>query len=290
MQSNRDVAGSRRIGMHIRTGRGLDRAAALIKDLGLETVALFTGNPSAWRSAPVDAKATDQFRQALAEMDVRPVLSHAMYLINLASPNPTFYQKSQDALHAELTRAQAYGVTDVVTHIGSHMGDGPEAGIARVIPALDAVLTNVPNPVGLLLEISAGGGAYIGSRFEDLGEILTALPQHAPRLGVCLDTAHAYASGYDLHGAPAMDAAIGQLADLVGPDRIRACHCNDTMVELGGKADRHHHVGQGNIGMEGFRALLHHPALRQSAFILETPGEERLEGLQNLTTLRELAR
>ena len=280
----------RRIGMHVPTGRGLERAAALIQELRLNTVALFTGNPSAWRSAPVDVRATDQFREAMARLDVRPVLSHAMYLINLASPDASVYQKSQQALHDELTRAPAYGCADVVTHIGSHLGAGREAGIARVVAALDAVLTRAPTQAGLLLEISAGGGAYIGSRFEDVAEILNALPRHAPRLGVCLDTAHAYASGYDLNGTAAMRAAIDQLVALVPAARIRACHCNDTTVPCGGKADRHHHIGQGNIGMDGFRELLHHPALAQAAFILETPGEEMLEGVQNLTTLRELAR
>ncbi|HYM49105.1 MAG TPA: deoxyribonuclease IV [Candidatus Limnocylindrales bacterium] len=283
------MPGTRRIGMHIRTGRGLDRAAQSVKDLGLDTVALFTGNPSAWRSAPVDAGATDQFRQTMRALDVHPVLSHAMYLINLASPNPTFYQKSQDALVAELSRAQAYGCADAVTHVGSHMGEGREAGITRVVRALDAVLGRSQSPVGLLLEISAGGGAYIGSRFEDLAEILDRLPQHAPRLGVCFDTAHAYASGYDLAGAEPMAKAIDRLTALVPAARIRAVHCNDTTVECGGKGDRHHHIGQGHIGMEGFRALLHHPALAHAAFILETPGEERIEGVQNLTTLRELA-
>jgi deoxyribonuclease-4 len=280
----------RRIGMHVRTGRGLERAAAAIEELHLDTIALFTGNPSAWRSAPVDVKATDRFRGEMTRLGVRPILSHAMYLINLGSPNPSFYQKSQDALVAELTRAPAYGCDDVVTHVGSHMGEGREAGIARAVKALDAVLTRAESSAGLLLEISAGGGAYIGSRFEDLAQILNALPQHAPRLGVCLDTAHAYASGYDLSGEAGMRAGIERLVELVPAERVRACHCNDTTVECGGKADRHHHVGQGNIGMEGFRELLHHPALAHAAFILETPGEEMLEGLQNLTTLRELAR
>jgi deoxyribonuclease IV len=280
----------RRIGMHVRTGRGLERAAASIEELRLDTVALFTGNPSAWRSAPVDVRATDQFREAMARLDVRPVLSHAMYLINLASPNPNFYRKSQEALVAELARAPAYGCDYVVTHIGSHMGQGREAGIARAVAALDAVLSRAGGGAGLLLEISAGGGAYIGSRFEDLAQILDALPQHSSRLGVCLDTAHAYASGYDLAGSEGMQAGIERLIELVPAPRVKACHCNDTTVECGGKADRHHHVGQGNIGMEGFRELLHHPALAHAAFILETPGEEMLEGLQNLTTLRELAR
>jgi deoxyribonuclease-4 len=272
----------------VRTGRGLDQTAETIKALGINTVAFFTGNPSAWRSAPVDPQATAQFRKALEEMDVRPALSHAMYLINLASPNPNFYKKSQDALRAELTRAESYGCTYVVTHVGSHMGEGKEAGIERVVQALDQVLSSVRNPVTCLLEISAGGGAYVGSRFEDLAQILERLPQHRARLGVCFDTAHAYASGYDLAGADGMSRVLEELTSTIAAERIPACHCNDTTVPCGGKADRHHHIGQGNIGLEGFRTLLNFPALMNSAFVAETPGEEMQEGLDNLNTLRGL--
>src|SRR6202047_2567068 len=137
----RAMAKERRIGMHIHTGRGLDKAVETIKALQLGTVQIFTGNPSAWRSAPVDAQATAQFKRALEELDVRPAMSHAMYLINLASPNPTFQKKSREALIAELERAEVYGCDYVVTHVGSHMGDGAQAGIDRVVATLDHVLS-----------------------------------------------------------------------------------------------------------------------------------------------------
>ncbi len=278
----------RRIGIHIRTGRGLDKAVEAIKALGINTVQIFTGNPSAWRSVPVDPKATELFRRSLHELDVQPCLSHAMYLINLAAANPVFYAKSKDALSSELARADSYGCRYVVTHIGSHGGDGVDAGIERIVSALDHALRTVQNSVGCLLETSAGGGMYVGAQFEDLAKILNRLPQHAARLGVCFDTAHAYASGYDDSGAGGMRATLDTLTSLVPPARIHACHCNDTTVTCGGKADRHHHIGQGNIGLEGFRTLLTYPALAHCAFILETPGEEMLEGRDNLNTLRGL--
>ncbi len=259
-----------------------------VKALEINTVAIFTGNPSAWRSAPVDRQATELFRQALAEMDVQPILSHAMYLINLASPDANFYRKSKDALAAELARGETYGCAYAVTHVGSHMGGGREAGIDRVVAALDQVLSTVHNSVVCLLEISAGGGDYVGSRFEDLAQILERLPHHVDRLGICFDTAHAYASGYDLAGAEGMRTTLKQMTSIIPPDRIRACHCNDTTVTCGGKADRHHHIGQGNIGLEGFRTLLHYEPLAHCAFVLETPGEEMLEGRENLNTLRSL--
>src|SRR6266480_7670217 len=135
------VAKERRIGMHMRTGRGLDKAVETIKALQLGTVQIFTDNPSAWRSAPVDPKATASFKRALEELDVQPAMSHAMYLINLAGPNPNFMKKSREALAAELVRAESYGCQYVVTHVGSHMGDGAQAGIDRVVAALDEVLS-----------------------------------------------------------------------------------------------------------------------------------------------------
>jgi deoxyribonuclease-4 len=272
----------------MRTGRGLDKAVEMIKALQLQAVQIFTDNPSAWRSAPVDPKATAAFKAALEELGVRPAMSHAMYLINLASPNPNFQKKSQEALKAELERAEAYGLQYVVTHVGSHMGEGAQAGIDRVVAQLDQVLSTAGGSASCLLETSAGGGAYVGAKFDDLAQILSRLPQHAERLGVCFDTAHAYASGYDVAGAEGMSKTLEQLTAIIPAQRIRACHCNDTTVTLGGKADRHVNIGQGNVGLEGFKALLQFDPLAHCGFVLETPGEEMLEGLENLNTLRAL--
>jgi len=282
------VAKERRIGMHLHTGRGLDKTVETIKALQLKAIQIFTGNPSAWRSAPIDSQATAVFKRSLEELDVRPSMSHAMYLINLASPNPNFQKKSRDALVAELGRAESYGLHFVVTHVGSHMGEGAQVGIDRVIAALDHVLSAAAGSATCLLETSAGGGAYVGAKFEDLAQILSRLPQHAERLGVCFDTAHAYASGYDDAGSEGMRKTLDQLTAIVPAQRIRACHCNDTTVALGGKADRHVNIGQGNIGLEGFRALLQYEPLAHCAFVLETPGEEMLEGQENLNRLRAL--
>ena len=282
------MAQERRIGMHMRTGRGLDKAVEMIKALQLQAIQIFTDNPSAWRSAPVDPKATASFKAALEEMGVRPAMSHAMYLINLASPNPNFQKKSREALKAELERAEAYGLQYVVTHVGSHMGEGAQAGIDRVVAQLDQVLSTAGGSASCLLETSAGGGAYVGAKFDDLAQILSRLPQHGERLGVCFDTAHAYASGYDVAGAEGMSKTLAELTAIIPAQRIRACHCNDTTVTLGGKADRHVNIGQGNVGLEGFKALLHFDPLAHCGFVLETPGEEMLEGLENLNALRAL--
>src|SRR6202011_3465186 len=222
-------------------------AVETIKALQLGTVQIFTGNPSAWRSAPVDAQATATFKRSLEELDVQPAMSHAMYLINLASPNPNFQKKSRAALLAELERAEAYGLQYVVTHVGSHMGDGAQVGIDRVVAALDDVLSKAGGSGMVLLETSAGGGAYVGGHFEDLAQIPGRLPQHAARLGVTVDTAHAYASGHDVAATEGMRSTVYQLTSIIPAARIRACHCNDTTVTLGGKADRHVNIGKGNI-------------------------------------------
>jgi len=274
--------------MHLHTGRGLDKTVESIKALQLQAIQIFTTNPSAWRSAPIDAQATATFKRAIETLDVRPAMSHAMYLINLASPNPNFQKKSREALIGELVRAEAYGCHYVVVHVGSHMGAGAQAGIDRVVAALDHVLSTASGSAICLLETSAGGGAYVGAKFEDLAQILGRLPQHGERLGVCFDTAHAYASGYDDAGAAGMRKTLNQLTEVIPAQRVRACHCNDTTVTFGGKADRHVNIGQGNIGLEGFRALLHYEPLAHCAFVLETPGEEMLEGLENLNRLRSL--
>jgi len=276
--------------MHMRTGRGLEKAVEMIRALELQSVQIFTDNPSAWRSAPVDPNATAAFKRSLQELDVQPAMTHAMYLINLAGPNPDFQKKSRKALAAELVRAESYGCAYVVTHVGSDMGDGAQTGIDRVVAALDEVLTSTASsPTVCLLVTSAGGGAYVGAKFDDLAQILGRLPQHAERLGICFDTAHVYASGYDVAGAPGMTKTLEALTAIIPAQRVRACHCNDTTVALGGKADRHHQIGQGNIGIEGFRALLTYEPFAHCAFVLETPGDEMLEGLENLTTLRSLA-
>jgi deoxyribonuclease-4 len=278
-----------RIGLHVRIGGGFERCLETVQALGVNTLQIFTGNPSAWNPGALNATAAGAFGHRLRELDVQPLISHAMYLINLAAANPAFYQKSRVALAGELARAGSYGCAYAVTHIGSHGGEGRTPGLKRIVDGLDFALTQAPNDVVCLLENSAGSGQHVGARFEDLTEILDRLPQHRPRLGIAFDTAHAYASGYDESSAAAMRATLDSLTRAVPPERIRAVHCNDTTVPLGGRADRHCAIGSGNIGLDGFRALLTYPTLRHCAFILETPGDELVEGAANLSALRSLA-
>ncbi len=280
---------SLRLGIHVRVGKGFDRALEVVQTLQVNTLQIFTGNPSAWNPGALNAGAAGAFGRRLKELDVQPLVSHAMYLINLAASNPTFYEKSCAALAGELGRAATFGCAYCVTHIGSHGGDGRDVGMSRIVRALDFALSRTPNGVMCLLENSAGSGQYIGAQFQDLAEILERLPQHRDRLGVVFDTAHAYASGYDESTAVAMTATLDALTEAVPAGRVRAVHCNDTTVALGGRADRHEAIGAGNIGLEGFRALLRYPPLQQCAFILETPGDDLVEGAANLQVLRALA-
>jgi deoxyribonuclease-4 len=277
-------------GLHLDTGRGFPAAVEAAIALGLEATQIFTGNPAAWKSRMADTDAARTFTDSLRAGGVRVAVSHANYLINLAGPDPKMYAKSCDALTEELRRGAAYGLDHVIVHVGSHRGAGRASGLERIVAAVEQSFAAIPaaGAPRLLLENSAGTGDNIGGRFEDLGELLRRLDSSRDRIGVCFDTCHAYASGYDLGGFEAGLKVIVDLQRCVGLDRIHVIHANDTQVPLGGKADRHWHLGEGNIGLDTFTLLLQHPTLGRLPFILETPGNEAVEGRRNLETLRSL--
>ncbi|HEV3232397.1 MAG TPA: deoxyribonuclease IV [Candidatus Dormibacteraeota bacterium] len=293
-------AGGAALGLHISTNRGFAAAVESARDLGVEAVQIFTGNPAAWKAPPVQPGPAREFTEALRAAGVRTVVSHCNYLINLASDDPVLHGKSKESLANEMERAAAYGLDCVIVHIGSHRGSGLEGGLERIVAAVEHALAAVPaagsDPAGqdgprtprLLLENSAGTGDNIGGRFEDLGELLRRLTPHADRVGICFDTAHAHSAGNDMAGPAAARATIAHLDATVGLERVHVVHANDTEVELGGKVDRHWHIGQGNVGIETFAHLLAHPVLGRLPFILETPGDEHVEGRSNLETLRLL--
>ena len=278
------------IGLHIDTGHGFRAAVDTVRDLGAEAVQIFTCNPSSWRSRSVDAGPARAFTDALRAAGVGCVVSHANYLINLAGPDPVMYAKSKSALADELRRGVAYGLDNVIVHIGSHRGSGLEVGLDRITEAVEEALAAVPaqGSPRLLLENSAGTGDNVGGRVEELGELMRRLSPHIDRVGLCLDTCHASASGYDLTGPQEAFEFLEELDAAAGLGNVRVVHANDTQVPVGGRADRHWHIGEGVIGLETFGFLLHEPRLKDLPFILETPGNESVEGRRNLETLRSL--
>jgi len=268
-----------RLGVHMRTAGGLDLTARRAGEIGCEAMQVFASNPNAWNSPRIQPEIAERFRANILEFGIQPVVIHTPYLLNLATPDPDIRAKSIKALIESMTRAQMLGVQFVVTHTGSHKGSGEESGIALICEAVREVL-DAGDWTGtmLLLENSAGTGNSVGSTFEQLRAILDCLPNLENRLGICVDTAHAWGAGYDLSSPKAVETTLADFDQIVGFRHIRLMHMNDTNVELGA------HLGTGKIGEPGFTALLHHPALQSLAAIIETPARE--DGLHDLDILK----
>lgn len=277
-----------RIGVHVRRGTSLEDSIRRFAAIGCETIQLFAANPSAWRASEMNAQVTEGFRSVVAEFDLWPVVVHTQYLLNLASPDPELQGKSAFALADNMLRAHILGAQFVVTHIGSHKGSGSEQGIAQVCRSVSGVLDHSPSGVTLLLENSAGAGNSVGSNFLDLRMILDCLPDYHDRLGICLDTAHLWGAGYDLSSPEAVVETFAAFDTIVGIQHLRLLHTNDTKVELGAKRDRHANIGTGNIGIEGFAAIVNHPALHDIHAIIETPARTIEDDRHDIQILKDL--
>lgn len=268
---------------------GFDLAIGRATSAGCDVLQIFTKNSSQWKARTIEDAEAARFRTALESAGLRHVAGHASYLINLATPDEILYRRSIEALLEEMRRCDALGAGDLILHPGSHVGAGVAHGIARIAAALDEVHAAAPRPrVRVLLEIGAGQGSCIGSRFEDIGEILSrvALPG---RLGVCFDTCHAFAAGYDLRGESAYARTFDAFEAAIGIDRIAAFHLNDSRTGLGSRVDRHQHIGRGWLGLEPFRLLLNDARFAAVPKFLETPkGPELKEDIENLAALRAL--
>lgn len=260
-----------RIGAHVRIENGLVSTVERAVESGCETIQIFAGNPNAWKSASIKDDVTEQFRQHIAAAGIRPVVIHTAYLLNLASPDEDNYAKSTSALADSMHRAGIIGAQYVVTHIGSHKGEGFEASIHRIWAAIRTALETSNGEAMLLLENSAGSGNSIGSRLEEIAEILDGLNDIGERLGICLDTAHLWGAGYDLSSEDEINRRVSEIDDVIGLDRLKVIHLNDTLVELGAKRDRHENIGNGKIGIAGFNVIVNHPALDDKTGIIETP-------------------
>jgi deoxyribonuclease-4 len=269
-------------------GKGVVQAARLAVEIGCETIQVFAANPSAWRTRPIDPLTAAEFRRLLAENGIHPVAVHTPYLLNLATSDPVIHDKSAKALADSLERARMLGAHYVVTHIGSHLGMGVEQGIAQICKAATFAMQQVHGTVMLLLENSAGTGRHVGSTFENLSAILDRLPDYGGRLGICLDTAHVWAAGYDVSEPEGLDRTLKAFDGAVGLERLKFLHFNDSKVPLGSHIDRHANIGQGNIGESGFSALINHPALDNLAGVIETPGHTLEQDLVDMGALKRL--
>jgi deoxyribonuclease-4 len=272
---------------------GCERAILAAHAVGFRTVQLFTKNNNQWKAPVLSAEHAAVFRSALDQTGIVDPIAHTSYLINLASPDDGLWQKSIDAMTVEVGRCELLGIADLVVHPGSHMGAGPEAGLARVAQGLDEVHRRTEGlNVTIDLETTAGQGTNLGHQFEHLRQILDQVA-HPERLGACVDTCHIFAAGYSLSTLEEYDDTIDRLDRSVGLNRLRVWHLNDSCRECGSRVDRHAGIGAGRMGLEPFRYLVNDTRFRDVPMILETPkGTEDDEDLdaRNLRILRHLVR
>ena len=279
------------LGAHQSIAGGLHRAFDRIRAVGGESLQIFTANQRQWRVKPPAAEDIRLFAEKWQACGQMPVASHGSYLINLAAADPVAAAKSIAAFADELGRCLQLGLGFVVLHPGSHLGAGVEAGLEAVARNLDQALEQAGVPatgLNVLLETTAGMGTALGSRFAELGWLL-GRSRFAHNLGVCIDTCHIFAAGYDLRDAAAYERTMDELEREVGLARVHFVHLNDSKKGLGSRVDRHEHIGRGEIGDEGFRLLLNDPRFARHPMTLETPkGDDLAEDRENLARLREL--
>jgi len=259
-------------GAHVSAAGGISTAIDRAEELGCDAVQVFTQSPRMWKPTAHAEEQLARFRARREEAGVRYVVCHALYLVNLASPDPELRAKSLGAMRSSLETAAAIDADGVVFHVGSHLGAGLDEGLAHVVPALGDLLELTGERLWLLLENSAGAGGTIGRSVDELASIVDRLDGH-PRLGVCLDSCHWWVSGVDVTDRVALDAAVAELDRHVGLERLRCLHVNDAEVGLGTNRDRHAPLGTGTIG-DGLATFLAHPAFQELPAILETLGPD----------------
>ncbi len=277
-----------RCGIHMPLTGGFDCNIRRLKGFGCETVQIFAGNPTGWKMSAGDPAGLAA-RSALLESEgIYPLVLHGAYLINLASSSSEFLEKSKVLLAATMNKAALYRSPYVVLHTGYHGGKGLDEGLEQVVAVISGEITRWPPEVTLLLENTAGSGTALGSRFEELARVVQAFPRE--KLGVCLDTAHAYAAGYDCSTVAGTAETLEQFDRYIGLEYLKVVHVNDSRSALGSRVDRHAHLGEGYLGWEGLRFLLHQPWPDDFPFILETPGigsDRDRTNLEALFSLRE---
>jgi len=278
-----------RAGFHVGISGGLPKAVDRAVERGCETIQVFVSNPRGWKHSDILPSDIETFRARCKEEDISPVFVHTIYLINLAAPSPEVWERSLDALVMNMRAAHALGSSAVVTHLGSHGGRGVDFGIARVITALETAFRRCEEPVPVLLETTAGSGNSVGHDFAQLGGIAGAFAGD-DRLGVCLDTCHAFAAGYELRSERGLRETLDELDDEVGLERLKLVHANDSKGDLGSRLDRHEHIGEGRLGMGAFALMASHPVLGDLPWILETPGMSAEKDRENLRRIRSAAR
>ncbi|MBI3736809.1 deoxyribonuclease IV [Candidatus Sumerlaeota bacterium] len=279
------------MGAHMSVSGGVDQAIDRARSAGCTALQIFLKNNNQWSGKPFEEEVIARWRAEVAKGDLGLPIAHNSYLVNLASPRPELLDKSVANMLDDLRRAETLGVPGIVTHPGAHMGEGETNAIKKIGGQINLLFDQTPgNPAALYLETTAGQGSSVGHRFEHLRDII-ALVKEKNRVGVCVDTCHIFAAGYDIRTPEGYAATFEEFDRVIGLDMIRAFHVNDSKKDFGTRVDRHAHIGQGFIGEKGFACLMRDPRFVSIPHILETPKDEKTleEDRMNLATLRRLA-
>ena len=275
------------LGAHVSTSGGLHNAIKNGTDLECDTIQIFLRNPNRWQGKPPTPEITEKFTTAWSEAALGEVLVHDIHLSNLASPKIDVLKKSRQAFREQMELAQQLGLRYIVTHLGAHLGEGETAGLKQLTNSFDFLFENTEAPdVMLLLETTAGQGTNLGYRFEHLRDVI-GISKYPDRFGVCLDTCHVFAAGYDIRTESDCEATFDQFDETIGLNRLKAFHLNDAKSEYQSRVDRHEHIGDGNIGATAFTYILNDSRFAETPLIIETPEMKTMHEV-NLSILRGL--
>jgi len=277
----------RRIGVHVSIAGKIWESLERAKALGCNAMQIFSRNPRSWQATEFESSDIENFRKLKIDYDIAPVVVHIPYIINLATPVDGLYKRSIIAYMEDIARADVLGAEYVVTHLGSHVGTGEDNGIIRFSEALNHIINKTKPGTMILLENTAGSGSCIGYRFEHIERMIGKL-DHPERIGVCLDTAHTFESGYDVKSKAGFENTLKKIDKLIGLDKIKVVHFNDSLSEFGSRVDRHQHIGKGNIGLSAMKRIINAPKLRSAAFILETPKDSDRDDKRNLAIVKRM--
>ena len=275
------------MGFHISIYGSIDRAVDRAAELGCNTFQIFTRSPRQWQPTRLTPETSKAFSDKVKDYGMKPVFAHMPYLPNLASPKDKVYEMSVNTLTAELQRCKQLEIPYLVTHLGSHLGAGMQTGFTRLINGINQAFKVTDGGVTLLLENTAGTRNSMGSTLEDIQHIIERL-SNPERAGVCFDTSHAFAAGYDLRTEETVEATVKQIEEIIGFEKLKLVHLNDSKGNLNSRIDRHEHIGMGKIGEEGFRNILA-SRLGELPLIMETPKDARRDDVDNLRKVKELA-
>ena len=278
-------------GAHESIAGGVEKSILRGQQATCDTIQIFNKSSNQWRAKELKTEEIDEFFRLIEETGVTVATSHTSYLINIASPDPVLNDKSLEALKVEMERCELLKIPNLVMHPGSHVGTGEEAGMDRIVKNINRLFDELSgNNICLLLETTAGQGSHLGYRFEELAYMIDRVEDKS-KIGVCLDTCHIFAAGYPISKPKEYKETIKKFDDLIGLDRLRIIHMNDSKKEFGSRKDRHEHIGKGEIGLEAFRNFVNDKRLKAVPMILETPkGEDLKDDIENLKVLRGLVK